>query len=346
MSNLPTNHYDFAIIGAGPAGLGAALYAAREGMKTIVLEKSVVGGMAALTNVIDNYPGFENGVSGLELSDHLLDHAIRFGAEVKTGIEVTAVGRTKEHLSLTLSAGAVTADAVLIATGSSYKKLGLAKEADYTGRGIHYCATCDAPLYRGMDVVVVGGGNSAIQESLFIAKFAKHVTVLVRGTQLDGTKILQQQLRALRNVSFHFNTGVTELRGNAVKLTGLRTKNVQTGTELDMRTDAVFVFIGLIANTHAFKGTVARDDDNFIRTKKDYATNVPGIFAAGDVRSGSTWQIASAVGEGVSATLSVRAYLDAKVRLETKAKAKLAAKPEPKKVSRIPRAPKRTAKSA
>jgi thioredoxin reductase (NADPH) len=307
MNTTPKEHYELAIIGAGPAGLGAALYAAREGMKVVVIEKGVVGGMAALTNVIDNYPGFEKGVSGLELSDHLYDHAVRFGAEVRTGIGVTSLERTKDHIGLNLTAGSVTADAVLIATGSTYKKLELPTESDYIGRGVHYCATCDAPLYRGKDVVVVGGGNSAIQESLFIAKFAKHVTLFDRDTELVGSAVLKDQLRSLRNVSYTFNTEVTQLRGNGTKITGIHAKNIHTGQEQDIRTDAVFVFIGLLANTGAFKGTVKLDENNFILTKK-----VSGVYAAGDVRAGSTWQIASAVGEGVSATLAIRAYLDAK----------------------------------
>jgi len=305
MNTFQRDHYELIIIGAGPTGLAAALYAAREGMSVLVLEKAIVGGMAAITNLIDNYPGFENGVGGLELADHLYEHAVRFGAEVATGVEVTKL-TPSQPVTVTTSAGQLTADAVLIATGSTYKRLGVPGETDYLGRGVHFCATCDAPLYRGKDVVVVGGGNSAIQESLFIARFAKAVTLLVRGPQLTGTAVLMEQLGHLRNVIFSYNTRVDHIRGNAGGVTGLQATDTETGEELDFRTDAVFVFIGLDPNTKPFASTVKLDPAGFVLAGPNFATTQPGIYAAGDVRSGSTWQIASAIGEGVNAALEIR----------------------------------------
>ena len=310
MSSDLTGNYDVVIVGAGPSGLAAALYAAREGLKTVVLERAVVGGMAAITDTIDNYPGFENGIGGLELADHLFYHAKRFGAEVKSGVEVTGLKRAPGSLSIKTSTGKLTAGAVLVATGSAYMQLGVPGEAESIGRGVHFCATCDAPLYKGQPILVVGGGNSAIQEALFIAKFATQVTMVVRGAALGGTQILLEQLAALPNVDYQFNLEVTAIRKAADKVTGLDAKRAGTGETVNLSAAAVFVFIGLLANTQAFKGTLELDKQDFILTKPDFSTNMPGVYAAGDVRSGSTWQIASATGEGVSAMLSIRAYLD------------------------------------
>jgi len=310
MPTFAHTKYELVIIGAGPTGLGAAVYATREGMSTLVLDKGVVGGLAAITDRIDNYPGFDQGISGLDLSEHLESHARRFGAEIHTGVEVQGLTKSGHTVNIQTSAGAIQAEAVLVATGSTYKHLGVPGEQEHIGRGVHFCATCDAPLYRGRDVTVVGGGNSAIQESLFIAKFAKHVTLLVRGPELRGTEILREQLQALSNVLFRYNTVVESLRGDGARITGLHVRDTAAGNEHDLRTDAVFVFIGLLANTQPFAGTIDLDSSGFVVTKSNFATSLPGVYAAGDVRSGSTWQIASAVGEGVSATLAIRAYLD------------------------------------
>jgi thioredoxin reductase (NADPH) len=321
--------YQLAIIGAGPAGLAAALYAAREGIEVIVLERAAVGGMAALTDRVENYPGFDQGIAGIELAVHLEAHATGFGAEIK-GASVTGIKEASQGLVVHTDQGDISAESVLVTTGSSYKHLGVRGESDFTGRGVHYCATCDAPLYRGRDVLVVGGGNSAMQESRFIAKFAKHVTLLVRGPELKGTQVLKDQLKALRNVSFRFNTKVTEIRGGERGVTGVAV--LAEGEELDMRTDAVFVFIGLRANTQAFEGTIKLDDRHFILTKDDYSTNIPGVYAAGDVRSGATWQIASAVGEGVTAAIGIRSYLDNRQHLQRKTSPKPKARPRQTKV--------------
>lgn len=310
MSNFSHAKYELVIIGAGPTGLGAAVYATREGMSTLVLEKAVVGGLAAITDRIDNYPGFDQGISGLDLSEHLESHARRFGAEIHTGVDVQGLKQKTGLVHLETSSGPIKTESALIATGSTYKFLDVPGEQEHLGRGVHFCATCDAPLYRGKDVLVIGGGNSAIQESLFIAKFAKHVTLLVRGPQLRGTEILREQIQALPNVSFRYHTVVENIRGDGSRVTGVHARDTASGEHLDIRTDAVFVFIGLKANTEAFAGAVNLDPAGFIVTSAKFATNLPGVYAAGDVRSGSTWQIASAVGEGVSATLAIRAYLD------------------------------------
>jgi thioredoxin reductase (NADPH) len=307
MNAISDQHFELIIIGAGPAGLSAALYASREDIKTLVLDKGVVGGMAAITARIDNYPGFDRGIGGLELADHLADHAKRFGADIQTGIEVTGLHHQDGRVHLDTSAGPLAADAIILATGSTYKHLGVPGENEFTGRGVHFCATCDAPLYRGKNILVAGGGNSAIQESLFIAKFASEVTLLVRRSELDGTAVLREELEALPNVSYRFDTEVTAINSLGSKFTGVKVRD-RSGSH-DLPADALFVFIGLVANTKAFTGTVKLDQQGYIVTTPRFATSVTGVFAAGDVRSGSTWQIATAAGEGVAAAISVREHL-------------------------------------
>jgi thioredoxin reductase (NADPH) len=302
---------ELVVIGAGPAGLAAALYSAREGIETVVLERAVVGGLAAITAKIDNYPGFEQGLGGLELADHLEAHAKRFGAEIRSGADVTVLERLPEgKIRVGTSAGDITTRAVLIATGSTYRHLHVPGEQSLIGRGVHYCATCDAPLYRGKDLLVVGGGNSAVQESIFIARFTRKLTLLVRGPELTATETTRCDLEKLPNVEFRFNTTVKEIIMKNGRFTGVRA--VHAGKESDILADGLFVFVGLLANTQPFEGTIELDRKKFIVTDENFATSVPGVYAAGDVRSGSTWQIASAIGEGVTAALNIRKYLCAK----------------------------------
>lgn len=314
MGESSHKEYDLAIVGAGPAGLAAAVYAARDEISTVVLEKNIVGGMAAATASVENYPGFDLGVGGLDLSERLERHATRFGAHIITGSSVRSLRRANGRIVLNTGSGPVTARAALIATGSTYNHLGVPGEQALIGRGVHFCATCDAPLYKGKRVIVVGGGDSAVQESLFIAKFASHVTLLVRGPKLTGAAALRAQLQSLPNVSYQFDTEVIKILGGSIMVTGVMAINRQTGRRSRLPADAVFAFIGLSANTGAFKGTLALDDRDFIVTGPDLATNLPGVFAAGDVRSGSTWQIANATGEGVNAALSVRDYLNGRTQ--------------------------------
>lgn len=227
-----------------------------------------------------------------------------------SGVEVIGLKRSNNLITVKTLNGKLIAGAVLIAAGSAYKKLDVPGEAEYIGRGIHFCATCDAPLYKGREIIVVGGGNSAIQESLFIAKFASKVTIVVRGPKLDGTQVLIEQLAALKNVQTRFNLEVTAITDHDGRVTGVQAQQTPNSEAITLTADGIFVFTGLLPNTQAFVGSIELDRSNFIRTKPDFSTNMPGVFAAGDVRSGSTWQIASAVGEGVSASLSIRAYLD------------------------------------
>ncbi len=300
--------YDTVIIGGGPAGLSAAVYTAREGMKTLVLDKTAFGGMAAITETIDNYPGFSKGVGGLALTDEMTAQAERFGAALAPFHEVTGISTKDKAVSIEVGDTVIQARAALITTGSTYRRLGVPGEAELIGRGVHYCATCDGPLYRNKRLAVIGGGNSALQESLFLAHFASSVDILVRGEAFNGSDILERAVAAEKHIRVHYNTKVNRLARTSPASPILIEQ--QTGdTTNRLETDGVFVFIGLLPNTHGLNG-VAADDRGFVLSDNSFQTNLPGVFVAGDVRSGSTWQIGSAVGEGVSAALIMRHYLD------------------------------------
>lgn len=306
--NTTDQTYDAVIIGGGPTGLSAAIYTAREGMKTVVLDKGAFGGMAAITETIENYPGFTNGVGGPELIKQMSDQAERFGAEAKPFTGVTGISEVDGAVTVQTEAGELTARSVLIATGSTYRQLNVPGEAELIGRGVHFCATCDGPLYKGKRLIVVGGGNSALQETLFLARFASEITILVRGGELKASDILRKEIADLTNVAVIFNATVDrfEARTGAepIKLSA-----AIDGDQKNIETDGVFVFIGLLPNNTGLEA-VAQDERGFVESDSHLSTKIPGVFVAGDIRSGSTWQIASAVGEGVSAALHMREYLD------------------------------------
>lgn len=299
--------YDVAVVGAGPTGLAAAIYTTREDLKTIVLDKGVAGGLIATTEWVDNYPGFPKGIGGIELAEQFKQQAERFGAEVKLFTEVNGL-TTGDVIKLNTSAGEISARSLLVATGSSYRHLGVPGEKELEGRGIHYCATCDGPLYRGKELIVVGGGNTAMQETLFLAKFAKKITMLVRGTEFKGSEILIDAIKAKPNVHAQFESSVSKVVAKEGKFAGVKVSSGDKGK--DLSADGMFVFIGLIPNTGWLPAEVALDDRKLVIANRTFETSVPGVFAAGDVTEGSIGQVASAVGEGVSAALSIRAYLD------------------------------------
>lgn len=307
--------HDAVMVGAGPAALSAALYTTREDISTVLYEKGVIGGLAAITDWVDNYPGFPEGVAGLELADKLQKQAERFGAEIRLG-EVTKITNKGEFKELDTTDGPIRARAVLIATGSDYKKLGIPGEEKYYARGVHYCATCDGAFYRDKRLVVVGGGNSAVQEAIFLTRFASHIDLLVRGETFRASDILQQELKKHSDkVTVHFNISTEEIIGNPLasggKVTTVRARNSQNNKEVNFDVDGVFVFIGLLPNTGFLKGSdIERDSVGMIKTNQELETSMPGVFAAGDVRSGATMQIASATGEGATAALMIRKYLE------------------------------------
>jgi thioredoxin reductase (NADPH) len=305
--------HDLIIVGAGPAALAAAIYTSREDIKTLLIEKGAIGGLAAVTDWVDNYPGFAEGVSGLDLSDAMRAQAERFGAVIQLDEVQKITMQAKEIKKLATTSGDIYAKATLIATGSDYKKIGVPGEEEYYARGVHYCATCDGAFYRDKKIVVVGGGNSAVQEAMFLTRFAKHIDILVRGPAFRASDVLQKELKTKYSdkISVHFNTTTDEIVGKDGKVIKVVGTDKTSGKKVNFPIDGVFVFVGLSPNTGFLDGSgVELDQFNFIKTNEKLMTKVPGIFAAGDVRSGATMQIASASGEGATAALRIREYLE------------------------------------
>lgn len=301
---------DVIMIGAGPSALSAAIYTTREDIGTVVYEKAAIGGLAAVTDKVDNYPGFPDGIEGLTLAGYLEKQAERFGAHIEFG-DVSAIRMDGEDKIVTVDGNDVKAKSVLIATGSDYNKIGVPGEAEYYGRGVHYCATCDGAFYREKRLVVVGGGNSAVQEALFLTRFTTHIDLLVRST-IKASDVLQHELDEFVSegkITVHLNTTTEEIVAVDGKVTSV--KAIENGQPVTIETEGVFVFVGLKPNTQFLAGSgIELDEQGLIRTDAQLQTNLKGVFASGDVRSGATMQIASAVGEGASAALAIREYLD------------------------------------
>ncbi|MDP9343252.1 MAG: FAD-dependent oxidoreductase [Actinomycetota bacterium] len=306
--------YDLVIVGGGPAGLTTAIYAARENIETMVVERSGLGGQAGITNQVENYPGFPDGVGGGELADRFVDQARRYGVELLQAVGVAKVERDPDGVVVvqTRAGEHYHARAVLVATGSSYRRLMVPGEEELIGGGIHFCATCDGPFYRGAsELVVVGGGNSGLEEGLFLTEFAEMVTVVEFNPALKASGLLQDKVLEDPKMRVLTNHRVTEFRASPEgKLDAVMVEDRASGVAQELRPAAVFVFIGLDPNTAFLKGTVDLDPEGFVVTDRTLSTSVPGVFAAGDVRAGSTKQLASAVGEGAAAALSIRAYLE------------------------------------
>ncbi len=316
ISTAPTSskEHDVIMIGAGPAALSAAIYTTREDIDTVLLEKGVIGGMAAITDQVDNYPGFSEGITGLKLAEELQKQAERFGAVIEFA-EVSKITEDGEYKLIETTDGEYKAKAVLIATGTDYKKLGIPGEETYMGRGVHFCATCDGAFYRDKSIVVVGGGNSAVQEAMFLTKFATHIDMLVRSDHLRASEVLQHELEAHKDkITVHFNTTTDEIVGKDNKVEKVVGKDAITGEAKEFPTDGVFIFIGLKPTTQfAADSGIEVDEIGFVKTDDNLMTNMRGVFAAGDVRSGATMQIASATGEGATAALKIREYLNGKL---------------------------------
>lgn len=298
------------MIGAGPAALTAAIYTTREEIETVLYEKGIVGGLAATTDWIDNYPGYAEGIEGMRLADELRGQAERFGAKIEFG-EVHKIEQDGENLKLTTDSGEVSAKAVLIATGSDYRKLGIPGEEEYYARGVHYCATCDGAFYKEKRLIVVGGGNSGAQEALFLTRFATHIDLLVR-SELRASEVLQRKLEEAKDkITVHTEVTTDEIVGRDNKVIGAKITHKKTGEQELVEADGVFVFIGLLPNTQFLKDSdIELDEVGLIKSDLNLQTSMPGVFVAGDVRSGATMQIATAVGEGATAALKIREYLE------------------------------------
>jgi|AntRauTorckE6833_2_1112554.scaffolds.fasta_scaffold00579_12 thioredoxin reductase (NADPH) len=303
--------HDVIMIGAGPAALSAAIYTTREDIETVLYEKGVIGGLAAITDWVDNYPGFPKGLAGLDLAEDLRKQAERFGADIRLG-EVLSIADESELKKLETTDGDVYARAVLIATGSDYKKLGIPGEDTFYGRGVHYCATCDGAFYRDKHLVVVGGGNSAAQEAVFLTRFATKIDVLVRSDKMRASEILQQDLEKHKDkITIHYNTTTDEIVGSDSGVTEVVGTDKTTNEKVTFKTDGVFVFIGLKPNTEFLHTSdIELDEIGMVKTFTGLETSMKGVFCAGDVRSGATMQIASATGEGATAALMMRKYLE------------------------------------
>ena len=323
------NHYDLIVVGGGPAGLTAAIYTAREAIDTLVIERAAFGGQAAGTEQLENMPGFPDGVAGIEFAQRLRRQAERFGVELLQAQEVAGVyQKDNYHCVETADGSQYSCKTLLIATGSHYKKLNVPGESDYIGSGVHFCATCDGPFYKGRGVAVVGGGNSAAEESLLLTKFADHVTLLVRGEVFKATRFIQDKVLAHPKIDVRWHTEVKAFTGARSKLKAIELINNQTNRTEVLPIDGVFIFIGLTPNTGFLKSSgIALDQWGFIVTghalkhsqgrsaafkHRDpflLETSTAGIFAAGDVRDTSTKQVVSAAGEGSTAALEIREYL-------------------------------------
>jgi thioredoxin reductase (NADPH) len=305
--------YDLAIVGGGPAGLAAAIYAAREGIDAVVVERSGLGGQAGVTERIDNYPGFPEGIGGADLAERFIAQARRYEVELLSAVSVehiSAEGAEAGDLCLHLASGQeIETHAVLIATGSSYRRLGVPGEDDLIGAGVHFCATCDGPFYRGADeLLVIGGGNSALEEGLFLRKFATRIRVVQREPELTASRLLQDKVNNDPHFVVQRNTEVVELAGTG-RLESVRLRDRASGEEQVVTPRAAFVFVGLDPNTEFLRGSVDLDALGFVDTKSGFTTSIPGVFAAGDVRRGSTKQLGSAVGDGIAALIAIREYL-------------------------------------
>jgi thioredoxin reductase (NADPH) len=303
---------DVVMVGAGPSSLAAAVYTTREDIDTVIYEKSIIGGLAAITDKVDNYPGFPDGIEGMQLADQLQKQAERFGAQIELG-DVSVIRDEGDIKVVVVDGKDVQARTVLIATGSDYNKVGIPGELEYYGRGVHYCATCDGAFYRDKRLVVIGGGNSAVQEAMFLTRFTSHIDMLVR-SEIKASEVLQHDLQKFIDsgqITVHLKTTSTEIVATDGKVTAVRA--TKDGQDVTFETDGVFVFVGLKPNTQFLAGSgIELDQYGLIKTDKRLSTNITGIYASGDVRSGATMQIASAVGEGATAALSIREYLDGK----------------------------------
>ncbi|MBC7876537.1 MAG: FAD-dependent oxidoreductase [Anaerolineales bacterium] len=301
-------YYDVIIIGGGPAGLTAAFYLAREGLDALVIEKAGLGGQAGITQTLDNFPGFDEGISGAEFADRLSRQARKFGVEILQAQEVTEVEEDGQyHVVHTSSGHHYHSKAVLLTSGARYRRMDIPGEDELIGINVHFCATCDGAFYRGKKVLVVGGGNSGFEEGLFLTKFATQVDIIVNSKEPKASKIVQDKVAEKENMHVLLNHSIKELRGKN-KLDSVLVEDKNTKEDKELNYDGVFVFIGLTPNNNLLKDKANLDQWGFVKTEY-MMTSIPGIFSAGDVRSGATKQAAAATGEGASAALAIREYL-------------------------------------
>lgn len=299
--------YDVIIVGAGPAGLAAAVYTGRSRLNTLILEKGMPGGQILLTDFVENFPGFPEGVVPFELMDKFRKHAEKFGAKIETD-EAKEIKKEGDHWHVVGNKGEYPARAVIVATGSNYRRLGLPGEGKFTGRGVSYCATCDGAFFKDKDIAVVGGGDNALTEALFLTKFCRSLKLIHRRDQLRAVKILQERIFANDKIEVVWDSVVEEIKGDE-KIESLTLKNVKDNTTSTLKIDGLFISIGMDPNTEFVKELLDMNEWREIKVKQNMATSQSGIFAAGDVTDACPEQMATAVGTGVSAALAVDEYL-------------------------------------
>jgi thioredoxin reductase (NADPH) len=305
------DYYDVIVIGGGPAGLTASFYLAREGVDVLVIEKAGLGGQAGITQTLDNFPGFDEGIAGAEFAERLGRQAKRFGVEILQAQEVSQVAKNGQYFNVTTGDGsAYGARAVLLCSGARYRRMEVPGEDELIGTNIHFCATCDGAFYKGKKVLVVGGGNSGFEEGLFLTKFASQVDIVEHSPKAKASQILQEKVAEKANMSVTLNHAVKEFSVKNDRLDAVIVEDRATGKQKKWKYDGVFVFIGLTPNSQLVSGQATLDKWGFVMTDKTLMSSIPGLFAAGDVRVGSTKQAASAAGEGATAALMIRQYLN------------------------------------
>jgi len=300
--------YDIAIIGGGPAGLSAGIYGARAKLSTVIIEKMYPGGQAAITHLIENYPGFVDGIGGSELTESMKNQAERFGAKILNG-EVEDIKKQASLFYVKLKSETVEAKSIILAMGAEPRKLDVKGEKEFTGQGVSYCATCDGAFYTDMPIMVIGGGDTAIEEAIYLTRFASSVTVVHRRDQLRATKILQDRAFKNEKIKFIWDSVVKEIKGKDM-VEEVVLKNVKTGEESSVFVNGVFSAVGYVPNTASIKGLVKLNDRGYVITDDKMATDIPGIFAAGDIREKSLRQVVTAVSDGAIAAVEAEKYIE------------------------------------
>ncbi|MEW6666201.1 MAG: thioredoxin-disulfide reductase [Thermodesulfobacteriota bacterium] len=300
--------YDVIIIGGGPAGLTAGLYCSRARLKVLLLEKLAPGGQVITTDWVENYPGFPDGVSGFELVDRMKTQAERFGLPIQSE-EALRLDLSEETKRVTLGKGMLESRALILACGANWKKLGIEGEALLIGKGVSFCATCDGPFFRDQEVAVIGGGDTAVEEGIFLTRFASKVHLIHRRDRLRATRLLQERAMGEPKIEILWDSVPVRILGRD-GVEGIELRHVKTGEITQKPVQGVFVFIGTVPNTELVQGQIELDEEGFVKTDQHMATSVPGVFAAGDIRSKLFRQIATAVGEGAAASYSVERYLE------------------------------------
>ncbi|MEA3329092.1 MAG: thioredoxin-disulfide reductase [Candidatus Omnitrophota bacterium] len=298
--------YDLIILGGGAAGLSAGLYASRGGLKTLLLEKGMPGGLALTTDVIENYPGFSDPISGIKLMGGMAEQARNFGVEIVTD---NITGITKQKNITTQNGKNYTAQTIIIATGANPRRLGVEGEEKLSGKGVSYCATCDGPLFREKDVVVVGGGNTAIEEALFLTRYVKKVTVIHRRDALRADKILEERAKSNPKIDFFWQAEVRKIIGND-KVDKIKVKVLKSGEIKEIPSQAVFIYVGFQPGTDFLKGIIDMDEQGYIITDENMKTSIDGVYACGDCRKKLLRQIITACSEGAVAAVAALRYLE------------------------------------